>query len=88
MEYLLYLYPNYSEPLWAETGTTLKTTIAHHTQEFTARIDLTPKEIIYNKPHPVILPRISDKHVWNIILFFTQEVKGHYFPQNETKRAK
>ncbi len=32
--------------------------------------------------------RISDKHVWNIILIFTQEVKGHYFRQYATKRAK
>jgi hypothetical protein len=75
MEHLLYLCPNYSEPLWAEASTTLTTTIAHHTQEYTARIDLTPKEIIYKKPHPAILLTISDKHVRNTILIFIQEVK-------------
>jgi hypothetical protein len=36
MEHLLYLCPNYSEPLWSEASTTLTTTITHHTQEYTA----------------------------------------------------
>jgi hypothetical protein len=75
MEHLLYLCPNYSEPLWAEASTTLTAAIAHHTQEYTAWVDLTPKEIIYNKPHPSILLKKSDKYVRNIILIFIQEVK-------------
>jgi hypothetical protein len=37
--------------------------------------DLTPKEVIYNKPYPAILLKISDKYVRNIILIFIQEVK-------------
>jgi hypothetical protein len=36
---------------------------------------LTPKEIIYNKPHPAILLRISDKLVWYSILVIIQEIK-------------
>jgi hypothetical protein len=75
MEHLLYLCPNYLEPLWSEASTTLTTTFSHHTQEYTALIDLIPKEIIYNKPHPAILLKVSDKHVRNIILIFIQEVK-------------
>jgi hypothetical protein len=75
MEHLLYLCPNYSEPLWAEASTTLTTTISHYTQECAAQIDLTPKEIIYNKPHPATLHKIPDKHVWSTVLTFKQETK-------------
>jgi hypothetical protein len=45
------------------------------TNEYTARIELTPKEIIYNKPHPAILLRISDKLVRYSILVIIQEIK-------------
>jgi hypothetical protein len=61
MEHLLYLCPNYAEKLWAEFGLVPTQTITQFTNEYTARIELTPKEIIYNKPHPAILLRISDK---------------------------
>ncbi len=45
------------------------------TNEYTARIELTPKEIIYNKPHPAILLWISDKLVRYSILVIIQEIK-------------
>jgi hypothetical protein len=75
MEHLLYLCPNYSEKLWAEFGLVLTQTIGQFTNEYTARIELTPKEIIYNKPHPAILLRISDKLVRYSILVVIQEIK-------------
>jgi hypothetical protein len=47
MEHLIYLCPSYSEGLWAEFGRALTQTITQYTNEYTARIELTPKEIIY-----------------------------------------
>ncbi len=75
MEHLLYLCPSYAEKLWAEFGFALTQTITQYTNEYTARIELTPKEIIYNKPHPTILLRVSDKLVRYIILVIIQEIK-------------
>jgi hypothetical protein len=75
MEHLLYLGPSYAEKLWAEFGLALTQTIAQFTNEYTARIELTPKEIIYNKPHPAILLRISDKLGRYSILVIIQEIK-------------
>jgi hypothetical protein len=75
MEHLLYLCPNYAEKLWTEFGLALTQSIAQFTQEYTARIELTPKEIVYNKPHPAILLRITDKLTQYCILVLVQEVK-------------
>ncbi len=75
MEHLLYLCPNYAEKLWAEVGLVLTQTITQFTNEYTAHIELTPKEIIYNKPHPAILLRVSDKLIRYSILVVIQEIK-------------
>jgi hypothetical protein len=75
MEHLLYLCPNYAEKLWVEFGHALTQSVAHFAQEYTARIELTPKEIIFNKPHPAILLRITDKLVQYSILVLIQEIK-------------
>jgi hypothetical protein len=75
MEHLIYLCPSYAEKLWAEFGLALTQTITQFTNEYTARIELTPKEISYNKPHPTILLRISDKLVRYSILVIVQEIK-------------
>ncbi len=53
----------------------LTQTITQFTNEYTARIELTPKEIMYNKPHPAILLRVSDKLVRYSILVVIQEIK-------------
>ncbi len=52
MEHLLYLCPNYAEKLWAEFSLVLTQTITQFTNEYTARIELTPKEIIYCTTNP------------------------------------
>ena len=75
MEHLLYLCPSYSEGLWVEFGRALTQTITQYTNEYTARIELTPKEIIYNKPHPTILLRLTDKLVRFCVLVLVQEIK-------------
>jgi hypothetical protein len=77
MEHLLYLCPSYAEKLWVEFGLALTQTITEFTNEYTAQIELTHKEIIYNKPHPAILLRISDKLVRYSILVIIQEIKRH-----------
>jgi hypothetical protein len=63
MEHLLYLCPNYSERLWQEISQTLTPSIMHSTGEYTARIDLMPKEIIFNKQHPTVGLHLTDKQV-------------------------
>ncbi len=75
MEHLLYLCPNYAEKLWAEFGHALTQTITQFTNEYIAHIELTPKEIIFNKPHPAILLRISDKLIRDSIFVVIQEIK-------------
>ncbi len=75
MEHLPYLCPNYAEKLWIEFGLALTQSIAQFTQEYTARIELTPKEIVYNKPHLAILLRITDKLTQYCILVLVQEIK-------------
>jgi hypothetical protein len=75
MEHLLYLCLNYAEKLWAEFGHVLTQTITQFTNEYTARIELTPKEIVYNKPHPAILLRITDKLIRYSVLVVIQAIK-------------
>jgi hypothetical protein len=75
MEHLLYLCPNYAEKVWLEAGYLLTRAVTQFSAEYTARIDLTPKEIIYNKPHPAILLRIADPLVRHGILVLIQEIK-------------
>jgi hypothetical protein len=75
MEHLLYLCPNYAEKIWFEFGHLLTRTITQFSNEYTARIELTPKEIIFNKPHPAIMLCISDPLVRNSILVLVQEIK-------------
>ncbi len=75
MEHLLYLCPNYAEKVWSEFGHLLTRTITQFSNEYTARIELTPKEIVFNKPHPAIMLRISDPLVRHSILVLVQEIK-------------
>jgi hypothetical protein len=75
MEHLLYLCPNYAEKVWSEAGYLLTRAISQFSTEYTARIELTPKEIVFNKPHPAIMLRISDPLVRYSILVLIQEIK-------------
>jgi hypothetical protein len=75
MEHMLYLCPNYAEKIWTEFGHLLTRTITQFSNEYTAQIELTPKEIIFNKPHPAILLRIPDTLVCHSILVLVQEIK-------------
>ncbi len=75
MEHLLFLCPSYSEKVWLEAGHLLTCAVTKFSGEYTARIDLTPKEIVFNKPHPAIMLRIKDTLVRSCILVLIQEIK-------------
>ena len=75
MEHLLYECDHYSAPLWAEVGATLTATFRHKTGVFASRIDLTPKEIIYNVPHRSIQLYITDKTSRLALIALVHEIK-------------
>ncbi len=79
IEQLLYLCPNYAVKLWVEFGHTLTHTITQYSNEYTARIELTPKEIIFNKPHPAIMLPVSYKLVRYAIHVLIQKIKRDLF---------
>jgi hypothetical protein len=76
MEHLLYLCPNDAKKIWLEAGQTLTSVISQMAGEYTARIELTPKEIVYNKPHPAIMLCITDKQVRVAGLTLIQRLNG------------
>jgi hypothetical protein len=75
MEHLLYLCPNYSARLWIEFGHTFTETLRNFTGNYVARIEFTPKEIIYNKPHPTIGVQLTERQVRIGVLTLVQEIK-------------
>ncbi len=60
MEHLLYGCENYSAKVWAMAGKVLTLSLSRHSGDFIPRIDLTPLEIVFNKPHPSILLHVPD----------------------------
>jgi hypothetical protein len=88
MEHLLHGCENYSAPLWAELSTaitiTLQTTIGHAIAE----IQLTPREIVFNAPHPSIMLHVPDKTSRLIFIMLIQEVRRNiiYRRMNRTER--
>jgi len=63
MEHLLYGCENYSAVIWREFSTLITATTSHIAGHPVARMDHTPKEIVYNLPHPSIVLYISDPPV-------------------------
>jgi hypothetical protein len=56
-------------------STLITITLAHIAGHPVARIDHTPKEIIFNLPHPSIVLYISDPPSRTILLHLVQEIK-------------
>jgi hypothetical protein len=76
MEHLLYGCENYSTKIWALVGRVLMLAISRHSSgDFIPRIELTPLEIIFNKPHPSILLHVPDGTTRKVLILFLQEVK-------------
>jgi hypothetical protein len=75
MEHLLHSCPHYSEPLWAENSTIITELAAQISGNPVARINLTPREIIFNAAPPGLLLHIKDDTSRTIILQHIQETK-------------
>jgi hypothetical protein len=75
MEHLLYGCENYSTKIWALAGRVLMLAISRHSGDFIPRIERTPLEIIFNKPHPSILLHVPDGTTRKVLILFLQEVK-------------
>jgi exonuclease III len=75
MEHLLHGCDNYSVPLWAEFSQTITSGIQHLHGQPIARIQLTPREIIFNAQHPTIALHVKCPHIKNIISLIIQEIK-------------
>ncbi len=74
-EHLLYGCENYSALIWQEYSTLITNTLAHIAGHQIARMDHTPKEIIFNLPHPSIALYIPDPPSRTIWLHLVQEIK-------------
>jgi hypothetical protein len=75
MEHLLLSCPHYSEQVWAETSHMITDTLTALSETHVARIELTPKEIIFNKPHPAILLYMTAAADRMLIIMLVQEIK-------------
>jgi hypothetical protein len=62
MEHLILNCENFSAPLWEELSTSSTLTIQRTLGHGVARVNLTPREIIFNSPHPCIILHIPDKN--------------------------
>ncbi len=83
MEHLLYGCENYSAVVWREFSTLITTTLAHIAGHPVAKMDHTPKEIVFNLPHPSIVLYITDPASRIILLHLVQEIKHeHHSLQN------
>jgi hypothetical protein len=79
MEHLLYGCKNYSAKIWTLAGRVLMLAISRHSGDFITRTELTPLEIIFNKPHPLILLHVPDATTRKVLILFLQEVKRDIF---------
>jgi hypothetical protein len=75
MEHLLYGCDNYSAKIWALAGRVLTLSLSRHSGDFIPRIDLTPLEIVFNKPHPSFLLHVPDCTTRKVLILLLQEVK-------------
>jgi hypothetical protein len=49
--------------------------LSRHSGDFIPRIELTPLEIVFNKPHPLILLHVPDGTTRKVLILFLQEIK-------------
>jgi hypothetical protein len=75
MEHRLYGCENYSAVIWREFSTLITNTLAHIAGHPVARMDHTPKEIVFNLPHPSITLYIPNPPSHTILLHLVQEIK-------------
>jgi hypothetical protein len=56
-------------------GKVLTLSLSRHCRDFIPRIDLTPLEIVFNKPHSSVLLHVPDGTTRKILILFLQEIK-------------
>ncbi len=75
MEHLLYSCEHYSAKIWDLAGKALTLAISHHSGDYVPTLVITPLEIIFNKPHPLILLHITDTTTRKVLILLLQEIK-------------
>ena len=75
MEHLLYDCDHHSVIIWAEVGKVMTQLLAERVGHQIARIEYTPKEIIFNVPHPSIQLYEDNDLVKKILILYIQELK-------------
>ena len=75
IEHLIYDCPHYSSLMWNTVSSLLTDTCGSIKGEPVARVMLTPKEIVFNKPHPSLHLHIKDKEICQALIIFIQELK-------------
>jgi hypothetical protein len=75
MEHLLYGCDNHTSLLWREISTLMTRLITRLAGKQVARMDYTPKEIVYNVPHPSIQLHLQDGEIKKTLILFIQEIK-------------
>jgi hypothetical protein len=75
MEHLLHNCEHYSVLVWHELGQIFTDTLMAIVGRHIARIELTPKEIIFNKPHPFLLLHLPEEKDRTMIIILVQEIK-------------
>ncbi len=48
--------------------------VSRHSRDFIPRIELTPLEIVLNKPHPSILLHVPDGTTRKVLILFLKEI--------------
>jgi hypothetical protein len=75
MEHLLHGCENYSIKVWEEASRVITALCTQQAGQEVARIQLTPKEIIYNIPHPSFLLFLKEDKPRKALLLLIQEIK-------------
>jgi len=90
MEHLLYGCPHYSMKIWNKIGTLFTALIMRRKNTEVARINLTPREIIFNAEHPSIKLFVKDQADRKVFNMLIQEVKRDiiYRRMNITEQQK
>ncbi len=75
IEHLHYSCEHYSAKIWELAGKSMTLAISQHSGDYVLNMVLTPLEIVFNKPHPLILLHVPDATTRKVLILFLQEVK-------------
>jgi hypothetical protein len=75
MEHLLHDCPHYSQNFWEEVSAVLHSSLQDLSGVDIPRIQLTPREIVFNALHPSVLLHARDAKTRQALVLLTQELK-------------